>query len=119
VILKSFLGQPLAASIVDESVGISDIQIHFTLGPGGTLFLDELCVLSGGNEISIYIERWEKQFVRRGFMFRATVSPHRKFPGWDQDHSGKLSPLSLHRRGGSDFPRRDHGKEHKQNRENY
>jgi hypothetical protein len=119
VILKTFLRQPLAASIVDESVGIRDIQIHFTVGPGGTFFLDELRVLSGGNEISIDIEGWEKQFVRWRFVFWATVSPHRKFPGWDDDHSSKLSPLSLHCRSGSDFPRSDHGKEHKQNRENY
>jgi hypothetical protein len=119
VILKSFPGEPLAASIVDESVGISYIQIHLTVRPGGTLFLDELRVLSGGNEISIDMKGWEKQFVRRGFVSRAIVSPHHKFPGWDQDHSSKLSPLSLHRRGSSDFPRRDYGEEHEQNREIY
>jgi hypothetical protein len=42
------------------------------------------------------MEGWEKQFVRRGFVFTAIVSPHRKFPGWDDDHSSKLAPLSLH-----------------------
>jgi hypothetical protein len=119
VILETLLGQPLAVSIVDQSVGIRDIQIHFTLGPGGTFFLDELRVLSGGDEISIDIEVREKQFVRWRFVFWATVSPHRKFPGWDHDHSSELSPLSLHCRGGSDLRRSDHGKEHKQNREIY
>src|SRR5688572_2374661 len=119
VILKTFLGQPLAALIVDQGIGIRDIQIHFTLRPGGTLFLDELRVLSGANEISIDIEGWEKQFVRWRFVFWATVSAHCKFPGWDVDHSSELSPLSLHCRRGANFPRSDHAREHKQNRENY
>jgi hypothetical protein len=57
--------------------------------------------------------------VRRRFVFRAAVSSHGKFPGWYDDHTSKLSPLSLHCRGGADFPRSDHGKKHKQNRENY
>jgi hypothetical protein len=81
--------------------------------------MNEFCVFSGGNEISIDVEGREKQFVRWRLVFRATVSPHRKFPGRDDDHSSELSPLSLHCRGGSDLPRSDHGKEHKQNRENY
>ena len=118
VIFKTFLGQPLAASIVDENVGIRDIQIHFTLGPGGTFFLDKLGVLPGGNEISIDMEVWKKQFMRRRFVFWATISPHRKFPGRDEDHSSKLSSLGLYCRGGADFPRSDQGEEHKQNREN-
>jgi hypothetical protein len=118
VILKTVLRHPLTASILDQSVGIRDIQIHFTFGPGGTFVLDEFRVLSGGDEISIDIEGWEKHFVRWRFVFWATVSPHRKFPGWDQDHSSQLSPLSLRCRGGSDVPRSDYGKTRKQNREN-
>jgi hypothetical protein len=119
VILKTFLGQPLTASIVDQSIGVRDIQIHFTLWPGGTFFLDELRVFSGGNEISIDIEGWEKQFVRWRLIFWATVSPHCKFPPGDDDHSSELSPLALQCRGGADFPRSDQGKEQQQNRKNY
>ena len=38
--------------------------------------------------------------MRWRFGFWATVPPHGKFPGWDADHSGKLSPLE------SPLPRR-------------
>ena len=100
VILKTFLGQPLAAAIVDQRASGSGTSKYISpLGPVGPFsWMNFAYSLAVTRFVSIW-KSGRNNLCAGVSSFGPAVSPHGKFPGWDHDHSSKLSPLSLHCRG--------------------